>query len=123
MTVFRQFLTDLTKRMNLNLQSNTDKTVDMTWGDLYEETRYFQNKISMYHVDMTGQYWFLTGEQKKIVWSWNLDSTHSLYGYKGLVDVTSVSVVKSLHNKFTELCVCIENLYYIRKTGWTRMIM
>ena len=43
--------------------------------------------------------------------------------YKGLADVTSVSVVKSLHNKFTELCVCIENLYYIRKTGWTRMIM
>ncbi len=48
--------------------------------------------------------------KKKIGWSWNLDSTHSLHGYKGLADVTSVNVVKSLHNKFTELCVCMEFL-------------
>jgi hypothetical protein len=51
---FAEFLRKIPEKIGVNLETNTTKIVEKLWSDLYEETAYFQKKVSMDHVRCGG---------------------------------------------------------------------
>jgi hypothetical protein len=52
---FQAFLATIPAKINVDLETTPPEKVETTWFDLYEETRYFKNKISMDHVQLGGR--------------------------------------------------------------------
>ena len=108
--------------MNLDLQSSKALDVDHTWYELYDETEYFQKKTTMYHIKMTGRIWpFVKDSQENmdIANSWNYPTNLTLYGgCNGLANVDSLKIVDAFYNKTEELLALVENLRWLRKSGW-----
>jgi hypothetical protein len=66
-TAFRKFIsTEIPKMINLDLHNSKALDVDHTWYDLYDETQYFQQKATMYHIKMTGQFWYFNKSSPEI---------------------------------------------------------
>jgi hypothetical protein len=51
---FAEFLRKIPEKTGVNLETNTTKIVEKLWSGLYEETAYFQKKVSMDHVECGG---------------------------------------------------------------------
>jgi hypothetical protein len=122
-TAFREFIkTEIPRMMNLDLQSSKALDVDHTWYDLYDETGYFQKKTTMHHISMSGMTWpFVqdSHENQCIALAWNYPTNLKFEGgYHGLADVDSLKIVDAFHGKTQELLALVENLWWIRKSGW-----
>ncbi len=94
---FLTFIKDIPDRINLDLYSITAEDISKKWNDLYEETLYFKEKISMDHIRIDG--WTMSLMSMK---TWRTDSI----------------VVTSFLEKFTELSEYVSYLYYLRISGW-----
>ena len=108
--------------MNLDLQSSKALDVDHIWYDLYDETMYFQKKTTMHHISMSGMTWpFVqdSPESRRIANAWEVPANLKMEGgYYGLADVESVEIVNAFYNKTKELLALVENLWWLRKSGW-----
>jgi hypothetical protein len=122
-TAFGEFIkTGVPKMMNLDLQSGKALDVDRTWYDLWEETSYFQQKITMHHISMSGRlYPFVQDSFEKLrianQWAYPTNHKYNVYGF-GLADPTSLDIVNAFENKTKELLALVDNLWRLRKSGW-----
>ena len=103
-TDFRDFIKiQISRMMNLDLQSSKALDVDHTWYELYDETEYFQKKTTMHHINMSTKLWpFVqdSQENKDIANSWNYPTNLKLYGgCNGLANVDSLKIVDAFYNK------------------------
>jgi hypothetical protein len=106
--------------VNLDLQNSKAVDVDHTWYDLRDETQYFHEKTTMLHVKMDGQVWYFneSEDDKNIAFGWRLPTNLALNGRKGLADPKSVEIINEFHQKTQELVGLVENLWWLRKSGW-----
>ena len=85
-------------------------------------TEYFQKKTTMYHIKMSGRTWPFVRDSHEnlcIANSWNYPTNLKLEGgYYGLADVDSLKIVDAFYNKTKELLALVENLRWLRKSGW-----
>jgi hypothetical protein len=122
-TAFGEFIkTGVPKMMNLDLQSGKALDVDRTWSDLWEETSYFQQKTTMHHISMSGRLWpFVQDSSEKLLianqWAYPTNHKYDVYG-DGLADPTSLDIVNAFEKKTKELLALVDNLWWLRKSGW-----
>jgi hypothetical protein len=125
-TAFGEFIkTGVPKMMNLDLQSAKASDVDRTWSDLWEETSYFQQKSTMHHISMNGRlYPFVQDDFEKLrianQWAYPTNHKYNVYGF-GLADPTSRGIVDAFEKKTKELLVLVDNLWWLRKSGWHQL--
>ncbi len=91
--------------------------------DLWEETSYFQQKTTMHHIEMC--LWpFVqdSAESLRIAHQWDRPSNlnYGEHGH-GLADPTSRDIVDALYKKTKELLALVDNLWWLRKSGWHQL--
>ncbi len=122
-TAFREFIKiEIPRMLNLDLQSSKAIDVDHTWYDLRDETAYFQKKTTMLHISMSGITWPFVQDshENQLIahqWAYPTNKKYDVYGY-GLADPTSLEIVYAFEKKTQELLALVENLWWLRQSGW-----
>ena len=117
-TNFRDFIkTQVPRMINIDYRSSKAIEVEHTWYELWDETKYFQEKTMMFHIKMVGNlYVFINDDESmKIAHNWSYGTNEKV---GGLADPESMKIVDAFVKKTKELLELTEKLWQHRESGW-----